>query len=149
MSSHVMVEVLMLRLDGSGGFGYRRAEDRLAGGTHPDEAARVLADAGEILLHSTSWRYDDQGHIVLTYAACPDPHHHLPAVPVVPGPGAVAAAPDRPSPPTVTVDDVAAHALRHLAWLSGSDPVTRAFVSARPDLATALARHAPAPAGRI
>ncbi|MDF5753284.1 hypothetical protein [Spongiactinospora sp. TRM90649] len=60
MSSQVVVEVLLLSGGGPAEIAYRRVHGPLAPSVHPDAAAGALAGAGEhdLLLHSTSWRYD-------------------------------------------------------------------------------------------
>ena len=90
--------------------------------SHPQEAAiAALADAGLLpkLLHSTSWRHED-GRVVLTYAAVVElPAGRESARPVWRVPLARGTALTAPS--AIEADQVAAHALVHLAWLAGHD----------------------------
>ncbi|WP_283137411.1 hypothetical protein [Rhizohabitans arisaemae] len=148
MSSHPVVEVLFIRVD-AGALTYRQQQTELRPGTHPDQAALGLGPSGDPLLHSTSWRYDPAGHIVLTYAMCPDPRPDLPGRPVPHTSTAHAETPTSPSPARIHLDDVAAHAVRHLAWLAETDPVARDFLTAHPDLSAALSPLNPAPAVRL
>ncbi|NUW34123.1 hypothetical protein HTZ77_22185 [Nonomuraea sp. SMC257] len=160
----VSVETLMLRADADGRWAYRRASTVPAPGETPDEAARRISgvaarDRGTVV-HSTSWRYLPEGEVVLTYAVCPDPAPWLPAAePAGAAEAGIArgAAPAMPSPERVEVAHVAAHAVRHLAFLLDNDPVVRAALLPHPEIAAALtarpgsgepAPYGPAPAGR-
>lgn len=90
--------------------------------SHPQEAAlEALAAAGlqPALLHSTSWRHEGN-RVVLTYAAVVEPSAAIDAarpvwrVPLARGTALTA-------PAAIAGDQVAAHALMHLAWLAGHD----------------------------
>jgi hypothetical protein len=89
---------------------------------HPqDSALSALADAGlaPVLLHSTSWRHEG-GRVVLTYAAvvgvsrAEHPLRPVWRIPLARGTALTA-------PAVIEDDQVAAHALVHLAWLAGHD----------------------------
>ncbi|MDA0636594.1 hypothetical protein OUY22_24535 [Nonomuraea sp. MCN248] len=138
----VRVETLMLRASADGSWAYRRAEVRPEPGESPDEAARrscgVSAGDQLTVVHSTSWRHLPDGEIVLTYAVCPDPEPWLPAVTLPRLEPARGAAPARPAPERVEVDHVAAHAVRHLAFLLAEDPIVRRTLLRHPALAPAL-----------
>ncbi len=140
----VWVETLMLRADADSSWAYRRAETRPEPGESPDEAARRACgiSAGDPLtvVHSTSWRHLAGGEIVLTYAVCPDPAPWLPAVALPRLELAMGSAPARPSPERVEVAHVAAHAVRHLAFLMAEDPIVRRTLLRHPLLAPALER---------
>jgi hypothetical protein len=147
----VRVEVIMLRADDAGGLEYRVLRAPL-GADHPDRCARRLAelpDAGPALLHSTSWRYDPGGAVVLSYVAAPEAHPQLPARPLPEVVIALSAAPDEPTPVRVGVRNVAAHGVRHLAMLMRTDPVVRAGLLAFPPLAEAVRRAEPAVSGQL
>ncbi|MEV0198869.1 hypothetical protein [Nonomuraea sp. NPDC050691] len=141
----VSVETLMLRADAGGRWAYRRVSTVPAPGETPDEAARrvsgVAAGDRGTVVHSTSWRYLPKGEVVLTYAVCPDPAPWLPAT-MLAGPPeleiARGAAPATPAPERVEVEHVAAHAVRHLAFLMDGDPVVRAALLPYPEIAAAL-----------
>src|SRR5437764_6983779 len=147
----VRVEVILLRVDAAGTVRFRVARAAL-GSDHPDRCARRLAalpGEGPALLHSTSWRYDPAGAVVLTYVAAPDTRPDLPARPL---PGAVialSAGPDEPAPVRVGVRNVAAHGVRHLAMLMRTDPVVLAGLLAFPPLAEAVRRAEPALSGQL
>ncbi|GAA2294674.1 hypothetical protein GCM10010149_48330 [Nonomuraea roseoviolacea subsp. roseoviolacea] len=169
----VSVETLMLRADADGRWAYRRAATVPAPGETPDEAARRISgvaagDPGTVV-HSTSWRYLPAGEVVLTYAVCPDPAPWPPAaepaelteLAELAGLAeleiARGAAPATPSPERVEVAHVAAHAVRHLAFLLDNDPVVRAALLPHPEIAAALtarpgpgqrASYGPVPAAR-
>lgn len=144
----VAVEVLVLRA--APALAYRRQVAGLAADAGPDGAAEALAGGPVGLLHSTSWRWDAAWGLVLTYIAVPDPRADSTAA--VPLPDLTVAAgtdPLRPASEAVTVDQVAAHAVRHLALLRHTDPVVAAALAADPALDAAIAAAAPQPAGRF
>ncbi|MEU8248396.1 hypothetical protein [Nonomuraea sp. NPDC048916] len=139
----VSVETLMLRASTDSRWAYRRAVTVPGPGESPDEAARrvsgVTAGRSGIVVHSTSWRYLPEGEVVLTYAVCPDPAPWLPAVEL---PGLEIArgpAPASPTPERIEPAHVAAHAVRHLAYLVARDPVVREALVRHPELVAALA----------
>nr|WP_157555089.1 hypothetical protein [Herbidospora sakaeratensis] len=137
------IEILVLRAD-EGGWRYRRLVTALRDGETPDEAVRrhvgVAADDEVTVVHSTSWRYQPRGRLVLTYAVCPDPDPRRPAEELTEFRLARGPAPARPAPDDLRVGDVAAHALRHLAHLLRSDPVVAAAFGAAPDVVRGLRR---------
>jgi len=149
----IVVEALALRVADRGRWAYRHLVTSPAPGETPDEAARRLAgvpaDADRTVVHSTSWRYEPDGRIVLSYAVCPDPRPELPAAEladprIVRGDG-----PASPTPGEVRPEHVAAHALGHLALLLDTDPAVRAALTAAPAVAAALAGLARTPAGAL
>lgn len=138
----VSVETLMLRVDARRRWSYRSALTSPRPGESPDAAARRLAgvaagDSGTVV-HSTSWRYEPDGRVVLTYAICPDPEPWLPAVEVPVLEIARGRAPAAPSPDRVALANVVAHAVRHLAFLMAEDPVVARVLARHPRLAAAL-----------
>ncbi len=147
----VRIEVILLRTDAAGQLGFRVIRAPL-GSDHPDRCARRLAGlpaAGPALLHSTSWRYDQGGAVVLSYVAAPEVRPELPARPLPDVVIALSAAPDRPAPVRIGVRNVAAHGVRHLAMLMRTDPVVRAGLLAFPPLAAAVWRAEPALSGQL
>jgi len=95
----------------------------------PGEAVvSALADyqVSASIVHSTSWRHD-QGALVITYLAVAEPREgrtgELAAVPVRRTELARGSATG--TPPSIEIEHVVEHALRHLAWLSRDDPVVR------------------------
>lgn len=144
-SARVVVEVLVLRVDGDGRLAYRVAHlqlgDRTPDAVALDAAGVTCAAPVGTVSHSTSWRYDD-GRVVLTYAVAPEPQPHLPAerlarVGIVCSPD-----PLHPSPDGLHDHHVAAHAVRHLTQLAATDPTVARAAAARPDLWRALAGYA-------
>lgn len=116
---------------------YGRTPSRLAAlratapDSHPQEAAlEALAGAGlqPVLLHSTSWRHEE-GRVVLTYAAVVEASADAGAaqpvwrIPLARGTALTA-------PAAIAADQVAAHALVHLAWLAGHDRAVALALSA-------------------
>jgi predicted ATPase/CRP-like cAMP-binding protein len=97
------------------------------------------------IVHSTSWRYE-QDRLVLTYLAIVAPPALLPpagfeAVPVQRADLARGSARDAPS--AIAVAQVVEHGLRHLAWLSKDDPVVGRELS--PAWRSAVASYVPEP----
>ncbi|WP_433332864.1 hypothetical protein [Spirillospora sp. CA-294931] len=142
----VVVEVFPLRADG-GRPAYRRCAGTLTRGDDPDSAARRLAGVRDErpLVHSTSWRCLDDGRLVLTYVVAPDPEPERPATLLGDADLAHGESIDRPSPARVDVDQVVAHAVRHLVFLAEHDPE---LLSRDPRLARALEGWTPGLAGR-
>lgn len=142
----------MLRAEADGGLAYRRLVGGLHAAEDPDRAARRLAGipapGSGTMVHSTSWRYAADGQVVLTYAVAPDPDPALPAVQLEEVRIAYGESADRPSPVKVEAGQVAAHAVRHLAFLAEHDPKAAGPLARDPLLADALARRTPAPAGK-
>ncbi|MEU0528375.1 hypothetical protein [Streptomyces niveus] len=154
VSPTVLVEALLLRHDPVEGFAYRRLITTLSGRARPDDTARRLAlpaghDEGH-LVHSTSWRATDDGKIVLTYLIHPDPAPCLPGTPL-PAPHAIARSPrpGHPTPPDLNPHHVAAHAVRHLAFLSRTDPAVAAHLASREGTRDALDSLPGVPAGQL
>jgi hypothetical protein len=140
----IVVEMIAARLVGDE-VRYECAERESKGSIDPNETANadlasrfpglVLDDA---VVHSTSWRYDED-HIVLTYLGYSE-HlepkaltHHFPVANV--------------KDPEEGPDSVAAHAVRHLAFLVREDPSDYED-KLRPATLKALAKVAPDVAGR-
>jgi hypothetical protein len=101
-------------------------------------------DPSTSVVHSTSWRFQrEPPMLVLSYlVVLAEPPHGFEREPVEPG---------RPGTPrdlgAIPVADVLAHALRHLAMLSVTDPAIAATLS--PQWHAGLARYAPLPAGLL
>ncbi|MFC4052418.1 hypothetical protein ACFOY4_22260 [Actinomadura syzygii] len=151
--SVVVVEALAFRVTGDGGLAFRALAGELGGGRHPDAVARELLglsrDTAAHLLHSTSWRHEPSGRVVLTYACCPDPRPGLPAVPLADRTLAHGEGPASPSPDRPRIEQVAAHAVRHLAFLRHTDPSARQVIESVPGLPDVLASWSPVPAGQL
>lgn len=149
----VVVEVLALRVTRDGGMAFRVLAGELDGGRHPDELARELLglsrDTEAHLLHSTSWRHEPAGRVLLTYACCPDPRPDLAAVPLLDETLARGDGPARPSPGSPRIGQVAAHAVRHLAFLRHTDATARRVIETVPGLPRVLASWSPVPAGQL
>jgi len=96
------------------------------------------------LVHSTSWRHVED-RIVLTYVAVIRSEQVPSAGPLVPVPlGHVELARGDAvgPPPSIAVDQVVEHALRHLSWLIQDDPVVREEIA---DWADVLSTYQPEP----
>lgn len=126
----VVVEVLFLRHEPDlpsapgdfGELGYRVVRMPLPLGCTPDQAAAEACGGGVEVLHSTSWRYDPADGVQLTYVALPDPQPGLPATTLAAPSVVCSGDPLRPSPDLMHIHHVAAHAVRHLAYLADRDP---------------------------
>jgi hypothetical protein len=109
-------------------------------GENPDVGAKKLAANAAndiVLIHSTSWRWETDGRIVLTYLAWAKDGtigHEAESLPQLAPPGPTD--PLNPRPPEIRRLDPLAHGLRHLAFLLSQS--TGAAV------ATALGTHATA-----
>jgi hypothetical protein len=149
----VLVEVVLLGVrptsTGVEELGFRTVCEPLSAGTEPDVVARKtsrLPVDESALLHSTSWRFDD-GQVVLTYVALPDPDPDAPRHRIA---ASVAQCDDAAHPsPSVAVAEVAAHACRHLAFLAATDSEVRAALRRHPAIVRLLRRHQPEPAGEL
>lgn len=139
----VVVEVLVFRLDGDGWLDYREVRERLRSPAEPDALALSIAGIDHVapewtVSHSTSWRCDPTGVVMLTYAVAPDPDPLQVAEALQPAGVLSSGDPLRPSPGAPHVHHVAAHAVRHLAHLAAFDPTVREAASHRPDLWRAI-----------
>ncbi|MEV4748904.1 hypothetical protein AB0K21_21205 [Streptosporangium sp. NPDC049248] len=138
----VSVEILLLRVDPAGAWHYRHIVTSLNKGESPDQAVRrvggLTAEATSTVVHSTSWRYQPEGQVVLTYAVCPDPAAHLPAIALTHFRLARGATSSAPSPEHLQIENVVTHALRHLAFLMLTDPVVGEALTRDPALAAGL-----------
>ena len=150
LATSTLVETVLL----SAGYGrlWYRVRHADLGAAAPDHVARRLSclavgDAAG-LLHSTSWRFE-AGRVVLTYVALPDPAPGpcLRPVPLVSR--CASAGPLAPSPESVSTDDVAAHACRHLAYLRHTDPLVERRARAAPELWALIDEFVPAVAGLL
>jgi len=140
----VDLEVLALSLQ-HGRLHHRLLTQPVPPGVEPHEVAVQLAgaDPGDaaVLCHSTSWRQEGPSRLVLTYVLLPDSpgpgaEHYVPS-PIV-----AATDPASPQPEEVEVENVLAHALRHLAMLSREDPTIRRLVPLEPPLWEAIRQAA-------
>jgi hypothetical protein len=152
--TRVAVEVFGVALRGNGdGLAFTRQEGPLEKGENPDPRARRLIEEGarEIaLIHSTSWRWEPDGHIVLTYVAWVKEGTLGGAarpLPRLSAPGPVD--PLRPRSAAIRELDPLAHGLRHLAFLlrtSRDGAMARAL---GPAAVAALQRLEPEVAGEL
>jgi hypothetical protein len=94
-------------------------------GEHPVEVVgRIVRDVvgSPLLLHSTSWRRDRDA-VVLTFVVviAPELVGSMGSLPLART--ELARSEATAAPRDIATDQVAEHALRHLAWLAGDDPV--------------------------
>lgn len=114
---------------------------------HPGEVAvRELnrLDLEPVVIHSTSWRLQEES-LVLTYVVVlNDPLTEADGFVSVPArPGDLAVGTAMAAPDSIDIEEVASHALRHLAWLAGRDkPIREALGDA---WRTALTAYEPEP----
>lgn len=153
MSVGVDVEVLGVDLDQAGTWWYRVRRRAVARPQSPVAVARLVAgisgNQDNIILHSTSWRHTDDGVVVLTFLACPDPQattvgQALPNLTIAQATGCAC-----PAPADLQARHVVAHAIRHLAFLVATDPSVSHGLLAYPLLLDALALAQPAMAGAL
>ena len=140
----VHVEVIAFRQAEK--LGWRRIEGAIEPNEKPDEAAlRLLClgkEAYDGMCHSTSWRFDPNNRIVLTYAVVPDPD--LGAQASVLSGDVIPASIDplRPAPPNLRPDHIALHAVMHLAELSRRDATVTKQVDRYPEMWKMLREYA-------
>lgn len=140
----VYVEVIAFRQEEK--LKWRRVHGILKKTEKPDEAAlRLLGlrqEAFDGMCHSTSWRYETDNRIVLTYAVVPDPD--LGAEAAVLSGDVIPASIDplRPAPPNLRPDHIAVHAVHHLAELSRRDVTVKTQVNRYPELWNTLREYA-------
>lgn len=139
----VLVEVVRLSQQDDHQLAYRTITGALEPRQPPDVLALQLAWPGRTapvagVCHSTSWRFEDADTLVLTYAATPD----------LAGSGgdqlgepAIVSSGDalRPAPAQLHAHHIAAHAVRHLAYLARHDPALATAQRLHPELWQALA----------
>ena len=146
MAWSVVVETLLLRLLDDGVLAVRWVTAPAPADADLDRVAHELAGPldgdGGAVLHSTSWRSEPPGRLVVTYAALPDPDLAAAAVPLLEPAVVVGPTSLQPSPRLLHGHHVAAHAVRHLADLADRDPVVRAAAALQPELWDAVARTA-------
>jgi hypothetical protein len=137
------VELILARIDGDR-LRYLVTRHPCGAHTDPDRRARSAmvrmfrrVSLRRAVVHSTSWRYDD-GLLILTYLGYSDalPVGDLPLLLPLDAPVTGAG-----------VSVVAAHAVRHLAFLTRQDAVLRARLA--PEAISYLDRCDPELAGRI
>ncbi len=116
--TRVAVEVFSVGSGANDALLFARAEGELRDGANPDGRARALAEGEVTLIHSTSWRWEPDGRIVLTYLAWAREGslgrtaRRLPKL-IPPGP----TDPLHPRPAEIRELDPLAHGLRHLSFL--------------------------------
>jgi hypothetical protein len=114
-------------------------------GEHPVEVVdRSVRDVvgSPLLVHSTSWRQDREA-VVLTFVLviAPELVGSMDSRPLVRA--ELARSEATAAPRAIATEQVAEHALRHLAWLADDDPVVRRTLPAA--WHTALAGYLPEP----
>jgi hypothetical protein len=131
---HVQVELFEVALVDDDRLAFRRREialdrrgpdagvaelQRGPGGSEP------FFDGAPAIVHSTSWRFESDGAVVLTYLAFGEKpaartvqRSDVQTMPWRDLPGLGATDPDKPSPTVLHHEDVLAHGLRHLALLA-------------------------------
>ncbi len=138
------VELIAARFEG-GRLRYVFGRQECAMGIDPDDTARTATSRRfpavplrRVVVHSTSWRYE-RGNLLLTYLVYSDelPFDELPQV-----------LPRDADAVGKGIQSVVAHAIRHLAFLTGREPDTYGRAISRETLAH-LSRFAPEVAGRI
>ncbi len=140
--TEVRVEVIRLALTAAGQLGWSLSQQGAASTEDPDRVAHRLAGRS-VLVHSTSWRWDPPGVVVLTYAAVaeePSLEVDMLVDPVI----VTSGDPMLPRPDGLHDHHVVAHAVWHLTVLAARDPVISAMAAdpVHQDLFAAMARTA-------
>lgn len=149
-ATRVTVEVFSVALAATDVIVYLRREQELRRGANPDGRARALGAGKAALVHSTSWRWEEDGRIVLTYlvwakdGSLGEGARPLPEL-SAPGP----TDPLRPRPQDIRELDPLAHGLRHLAFLLRTSRDGAVAAALGPRAAAALARLEPDVAGEL
>lgn len=149
-ATRVTVEVFSVGLAANEAIVYMRREQELRRGADPDGRARALGSGETALVHSTSWRWEQDGRIVLTYLAwakdgsLAEGARPLPEL-SAPGP----TDPLRPRPQHIRELDPLAHGLRHLAFLLRTSRDGAVAAALGPRAAAVLARLEPDVAGEL
>lgn len=151
-ATRVAVEVFRVGLaTGCERLVFSRSEGPLENGENPDGRGRGLAADGGgpiALFHSTSWRWEPDGRIVLTYLAWTmDAGKGARPLPPLPPPGP----PDplHPRPAEIRELDPLAHGLRHLAFLLRTSHDGAVATALGPGGVAALSRFDPGVAGEL
>ena len=130
----VVIELFQVALVESASLRYVRREAPLDGRGPDAIVAELLSGRGDApkffagdpaIVHSTSWRYEVGGTVILTYLAYGEKANpsalagkDVQTIQKCDLPGSGATDPDRPRPPALAHEDVLAHGLRHLALLA-------------------------------
>lgn len=147
--NRVFVEVFFFSVTAEG-LMFRVESELLPEDISPVELVHIIAGwvdsppEGSVA-HSTSWRYD-AGDIVLSWAVSPDVSLTQPTQ-VLTTSVALGASAVSPVVLNLSVNMVAAHAARHLAFLLHTDPLVSAALHSRADLHNALVGTFPSVAG--
>lgn len=150
----VQIEVLLLSI-ADDQLRWRVTCGDLPTGCLPDVRARELAGlaagvpAGTVV-HSTSWR-PAAGGLILTYVVLPDCEPAQHAVQPVPAEATVVSSADAaaPSPAVVAIEQVLAHALRHLSLVVRTSATVLAAADQHPRLWHTVVAHNPEVAGQL
>jgi hypothetical protein len=152
-ATRVAVEAFRVGLDDHGRIAFMRLEGPLENGENPDSRARRLAAGDErdlAALHSTSWRWEPDGRIVLTYLAWMKDGrvgNEARPLPQLPPPGPTD--PLHPRPAEIRELDPLAHGLRHLAFLLRRDRDGRLTAALGERAVAALLALEPTVAGEL
>lgn len=138
----VSVEVVLLRVLADGSLAFREVRAPADPHRSPDDIAVDIAACERGVCHSTSWRSDGPGRLVLTYAVLPDPAPDQPAEPLIVPEVVAGDDPLKPAPGALDATHVAGHAVRHLADLAHRDPVVSFAAQREPGLWGAVLRTA-------
>ena len=154
-ATRVGVEVFAVALAVGTGetLAFARGVGELAGGTNPDDRAREIASSlagGIALIHSTSWRWEPEGRIVLTYLAwAKEGSLGAGARPLPRLAPPMPTDPLHPRPAEIRELDPLSHGLRHLAFLLRTSRNGAVATAIGPRSAAALAKLEPDVAGEL
>lgn len=87
------------------------------------ETPRIISN--DFIIHSTSWRYEFDNSLVITYLVYSDhidfSHHRVKEIPIRNLQLAKSADPKRPRPEVITDENVISHGIRHLGFLAKTE----------------------------
>ena len=93
-----------------------------------------ISDISELLIHSTSWRYENSGRLVLTYLVYSEKLNvtqaNIEIIPLENLKVALSGNSKTPRPVIIEEKDIISHGFRHLGFLVKNDPVIRQAFSA-------------------
>ena len=139
---NLLLEMFFLKIDGDYVHYFKTDEDITSSVKDPDKTVQGLIQnkfyetprmiQEDYIIHSTSWRYEDGGEIVLTYIIYSDHLNFdtLECKTLKISDLRISSNPDikRPRPDVITEANVVAHAIRHICYLVNKEPVKYARV---------------------
>lgn len=159
----VLLEIFILQIVADRVRYCRREIELCAALGDPDKVVRAMVEQGmdnaprvngaRYVSHSTSWRHETPGTLVLSYLVCAESVDFGAEPPQELAAEAFALAqsddPRRPRPATIPAEAVLCHGIRHLGFLHQNGEAAPVAQALSVQAATFLAHVAPALAGRL